>query len=59
MFVRAFRAGGSEHYNAQGQLMGLADTSGNITNLTRDGSGVLLSISDPGGRSLLRRPRLP
>jgi RHS repeat-associated protein len=52
IYTRYFRIGGSEAYDANGFLISLTDTSGNMTTLTRDPSGNLLAVADSGGRSL-------
>jgi RHS repeat-associated protein len=51
-YTRNFRAGGSESYDGNGRLTSLTDVAGNVTILTRDPSGNLLAMADPGGRSL-------
>ncbi len=51
-YVRTFREGGSQTFDASGRLVALTDPTGNITTLTRDPSGVLTTITEPGGRAL-------
>ena len=49
-YIRSFRAGGNELYDAAGRLTSFSDPSGNVTSLTYVGSE-LRTITSPGGRS--------
>ncbi len=53
-YVRQFRAGGSETYDAAtGRLTAITSrVNGVATSLTYDGSGRLISVTDPGSRQL-------
>lgn len=51
-FSRTFTFGGSESYDAAGQLASQTDRVGNVTTLNRDGAGRITSIVLPGGRAL-------
>ena len=51
-YVRHFRIGGQETYDAAGRWTGVTDRHGNTTVLERDTEGHLTRVVDPGGRYL-------
>ena len=51
-YVRYFRKGGTEAYDAAGRLTTMVDASGNVTTLAYDGSFRLQTITAPSGRAL-------
>ena len=51
-YIRFFRKGGSEAYDAGGRLTTMTDAIGNVTTLAYDGSSRLQTITAPSGRAL-------
>jgi RHS repeat-associated protein len=51
-YVRAYRTGASDTYDDGGHIVRQEDSLGNATTFERDGSGRLLKVVVPGGRSL-------
>jgi RHS repeat-associated protein len=51
-YVRHFRAGGTESYDASGRITSATDASGNATTYTYDSAGRLSTVADAGGRSI-------
>jgi RHS repeat-associated protein len=51
-YVRYFRKGGTEAYDAAGRLTTMVDANGNVTTLAYDGSFRLQTITAPSGRAL-------
>jgi len=51
-YVRFFRKGGTEAYDAAGRLKTMLDASGNVTTLAYDASSRLQTITAPSGRAL-------
>jgi YD repeat-containing protein len=51
-YLRPFPAGGSESYDSAGRLVALTDAAGNSLTITRDASGLMTAVTEPGGRAL-------
>ena len=51
-YTRHLKEGGSQGYDAAGRLVALVDAEGHTTTLSRDSSGQLVRVTDPGGRFL-------